>query len=360
MQRARRLPGAARAPAGHPRARVRGRRRGVPDADVAGRRARRRGCSASSVVAPRPSSCAFPPRTAPACRTASTSSTMGGVPEAFVTAHDALVTRAQHVAPASGSSSTRSGAASEPRACSSPRRSVRSVDRDRPHRREARTLPCARPRRGHRPAESPTGARHRRDRRVDRRADRAGRRCRARSRRRQLRRGRHRRGRVEGPHRPHRRARRRERAAVGALRHGQAAHDRRARCCAARDHAGEGRRRSPRSPRDVVPLLADRHGRGRSSMRSSRSNGPRTPTTCWRPTRPSARSSSTAAEPRRRTVDAIDTCASSVPCRAVDLRSTRIWSTPMTQFRTASKSPVSHDFLHEAARPVVVTRSGPV
>ena len=47
---------------------------------------------------------------------------MGGVPEAFVTAHDALVTHA-HVAAASGCSSTRSAVASAPPACSSPRRS---------------------------------------------------------------------------------------------------------------------------------------------------------------------------------------------------------------------------------------------
>ena len=208
---ARPLPRAAGDPGRHPRARVRGRRRGVR------RRRHRRWSPARAVFGIVGGGAQAEYVRVPAAHCAPVPTgldlvTMGGVPEAYVTAHDALGDARATCAPGEwvldprGRERRRHG---RPATRAGVRRARR---RDRPHGRQARrcrALGLAR--------RDPGGvarrrARRRRARRGDRRRNRRRRRRRARPRRRQLRRGRHR-GRVaQGPDRAHRRARRRSRA----------------------------------------------------------------------------------------------------------------------------------------------------
>ena len=138
------LPRAAGCPGRHPRPRVRRRRRGapVPPSTIA---APAIACSASSAAAPKPSTCRVPAAHCAPIPDGLDLVEMGGVPEAFVTAHDALVTRAPGRAGewvlvhAVGSGVGTAG-------CSSPG-ARRACRRHRAHAGQARTLPRARPRR---------------------------------------------------------------------------------------------------------------------------------------------------------------------------------------------------------------------
>ena len=292
----RQLPRPAWFAARHPGPRVRGCR----GSDAVRRRPASRSapaCSASPAVDRRPSTSPYRPRSARPFPTASTSIAMGGAPEAFVTAHDALITKA-HLQPGEWLLVHAVGSGVGTTALQLAHRDRRARDRHGPHREQARPLPGARARARDRAAGHRRRARRRRARVVDPRSDRRRRARDHRPRGRPLRRGRHRGRRAPkaassssawspgtaAPF-PSRAVMGKRLTIIGTV-------------LRARSAAGEGgrdRRASSATSYRCSPTAASH----RSSRRCCRSIRPPRPTSWSRPTRRSARSSSTAASDRR-------------------------------------------------------------
>ena len=337
------LPRPARVRRRHPRASS-SRASSTPcGAGVAGARRRRPRCSASSAAAPKPSTCACRPRTAHRCPAGLDLVDDGRRPRGV--RHRAR--RAGHACatcdPANGCSCTRSGAASAPPVCSSRRRSARASFGTARTADKLERCARARPRRtGIVPATNADGA-------LDADAlvaaivdgDRRRRRRRARSRRR------------SATSRPtSRRAALKGRIVlVGALAgataslvdphgDGEAAHDRRHHAACARPR-GEGggdrrvraRRRAAARRAAVAPVVDAVLPLDEAA----------TPTTCWRRTRRSARSSSTAADHHARVVDPhLDVTGRQ--CRRVVTVYGRCWSRPITHVHDRFEVAGLHDF----------------